>query len=246
MNNQDENFGHSQWISFSDIMTGLMVIFMFIAISYMVQTKAKEQQIETVLELYENTRDSIRQDLTLLINGSMKGWIDYVEFDTANLSIKFIGSDIQFKPDSDRIRSTFAKVLDDFIPKYISVISQEKYKDKIAEVRIEGHANRININSRSQREYMKGVKWSQQRAKKVLEYFTDDKAYRSLGPDVQKRLQFWMVANGYGYGRTLDNSGQYTEFSDKAICESCSRRVEFRIITVSEQVITDIISKLKE
>lgn len=246
MNNQNDDFGQSHWISFSDIMTGLMVIFMFIAISYMIQVKSKEQQIKQVLELYENTRDSIRLDLSLLINGELGQWKDYVEFDTSNLSIKFIGSDIQFRPDSDRVRSRFKNVLDDFIPKYVSVISQEKYKDKIAEVRIEGHANRINVNSTSHTEYMKGVKWSQRRAKRVLEYFTNSRSYRKLTPTVKNRLQFWMVANGYGYGRTLDNKGQYTEFSDKPICESCSRRVEFRIITVSDQVIADIVSKLKE
>lgn len=238
---QDEK----HWISFSDMMTGLMVIFLFISISYMVEANEKEDQIEQILEFYENTRDSIRHDLIVLLGEHEGDWDEFVEFDSINLSIKFIGNDIQFRPDSDRIRSSFRRILDDFIPKYIEVISQEKYKDKIAEVRIEGHANRITGSTSSSSEYMRGVKWSQSRAKQVLNYFVGNRAFRHLDPATKRRLQFWLVANGYGYGRTLDDQGAYTQLSKDEVCEACSRRVEFRIVTVSEQIIADIISKLK-
>lgn len=237
---QDEK----HWISFSDMMTGLMVIFLFIAISYMVEANKKENQIEQILEFYENTRDSIRHDLVVLLGEHEGDWGEFVEFDSINLSIKFVGGDIQFQPDSDRIRSSFRNILDDFIPKYIAVISQQKYQDKIAEVRIEGHANRVTGSTSSSSEYMEGVKWSQRRAKEVLKYFVRNRTFRNLTPAKKRRLQFWLVANGYSYGRTLDRQGAYSELSKEMVCEECSRRVEFRIVTVSEQIIADIISKL--
>jgi len=238
---QSEN----QWISFSDMMTGLMVIFLFISISYMVEANKKENQITQILEFYENSRDSIRHDLIVLLGEHEGDWDEFVEFDSINLSIKFVGNDIQFRPDSDRIRSSFRKILNDFVPKYIEIISQEKYKDKIAEVRIEGHANRVTKNTSKSKEYMEGVKWSQRRAKEVLNYMVGTRAFEKLTPTTKRRLQFWLVANGYGYGRTLDDQGAYTQFSRDEVCEQCSRRVEFRIVTVSEQIIADIISKLK-
>lgn len=234
------------WISFSDIMTGLMVIFMFIAISYIMEVQKKQYEVENILENYENIKDSIRQDLVFLLNEELAEWQGYIEYDSTNLSIKFIGQDIQFTGNSDIIRSKFREILDDFIPPYLEVIAQEKYKDKIAEVRIEGHANKISVSNLNASHYMWGVMWSQQRAKRVLEYVVKTPKFRSLPPSTQDRLEFWLVANGYGYGRTVDKHGAYTEISDEPICEECSRRVEFRIITTSEQVISDIIAKLQK
>jgi len=233
------------WMSISDIMTALMVIFLFISISYMTEVNKQKEEIEEILNIYENTKDSIRNDLILLVEEDLKKWSEYIEFDHSNLSIKFVGRDIQFKPDQDRIRSTFRMILNDFLPKYLNVIAQEKYKDKIAEVRIEGHANNPNEGKNDIETYLEGIKWSQRRAKKVLEYTVESSSFQSYGSDTKRRLEFWMVANGYGYGRTLDKSGGYTQISDQSICEECSRRVEFRIITISEQVIADIIDKIK-
>ena len=44
------------WISLSDMMTGLMVIFMFIAISYIVQIKNKQQERDQILEDFKNNK----------------------------------------------------------------------------------------------------------------------------------------------------------------------------------------------
>lgn len=234
------------WISFSDIMTGLMVIFMFIAISYMMEVNKKQQAIEQVLDSYENTKDTLRLELQELIDKNLEEWKEYIEFDTSNLSIKFVGQEIQFTGNSDVIRPRFKDILDDFIPQYLDVITQEKYRDKIAEIRIEGHANKAKLNSYDTQDYMLGVFWSQRRAKRVLEYVVASRDFQSLAEPTRIRLEFWLVANGYGYGRTLDESGNYSIQSDEEICEECSRRVEFRIITTSEQVIADIIERLKK
>lgn len=233
------------WMSISDIMTALMVIFLFISISYMTEVNKQKDEIEEILNIYENTKDSIRNDLILLVEEDLKKWSKYIEFDHSNLSIKFVGRDIQFKPDQDRIRSRFRSILNDFLPKYLAVIAQDKYKDKIAEVRIEGHANNPNEGNNDIETYLEGIRWSQRRAKKVLEYSVESSSFQSFDYKTKRRLEFWMVANGYGYGRTLDQTGGYTQISNNEICEECSRRVEFRIITISEQVIADIIDKIK-
>jgi len=36
--------GESNWISFSDVMTGLMVVFMFIALSYIMEVQKKQNE----------------------------------------------------------------------------------------------------------------------------------------------------------------------------------------------------------
>ena len=58
------------WISLSDIMTGLMVIFMFIAISYIVQIQEKQRETDelikdyqtTVIDLYETLQKEFEED----------------------------------------------------------------------------------------------------------------------------------------------------------------------------------------
>ncbi len=232
-------------MSLTDIMTALMVIFMFIAISYMVEINKQKTEIEKIVSGYEDIKKEMADELEILVKKDLKKWKKNIEFNRATLSISFTGKNIQFRPDSDRIRTKFLLILKEFIPKYLSIISKEKYKEKIAEIRIEGHANKpIVKHKRKKAVYMKGIEWSQRRAKKVLKYTISTKEFKSYGSKTRDRLEFWFVANGYGFGRTLDKKKQYTINSKNKICPDCSRRVEFRIITTSEQIVEEILTKI--
>lgn len=54
-----------------------------------------------------------------------------------DLAIKFNKENIEFEPDSYRLREDFKNILKDFIPAYLTIINDEKYKNRIKEVRIE-------------------------------------------------------------------------------------------------------------
>jgi outer membrane protein OmpA-like peptidoglycan-associated protein len=237
MGNQEDKY----WISISDMMTGLMVIFMFIAISYILEVQKKEDEIKAILGNFENYKAELRTEFAEMLEKDLAKWREYILFDSLNLSIKFIGKDIQFLSDSDIIPSRFRLMLDDFIPAYLEVVSKEKYRDKIAEIRIEGHANKPELS-----DYMRGVFWSQQRARSVLTYLINKTEFKQLPIKTRQRLEFWLVANGYGYGRTLDEDFNYSLLTEKTVCTDCSRRVEFRIITSNEQVLEEIIQKIKD
>ena len=47
---------HNVWMSVSDLMTGLMVIFLFVAIAYMIQVNENQ----TVLTDYVETKNDLR------------------------------------------------------------------------------------------------------------------------------------------------------------------------------------------
>ena len=47
----------SHWIPLTDLMTGLMVIFLLIAVSYMMQVEADAARIKNVAVAYSETRD---------------------------------------------------------------------------------------------------------------------------------------------------------------------------------------------
>lgn len=233
------------WISISDLMTGLMVIFLFISVSYMLQIQQKQDETKAVVNSHLNVKDKLKEELKHLIKVEMADWAQYIEFDENNLSVRFVGDDIQFKPNQDRVRTTFVRVLNDFLPKYLSVIGKEKYRKKIAEVRIEGHAHDPHQGSGSIEHYLEGLNWSQRRAKSVLAFVIKSAAFQDMSNEQKNHIEFWLTANGYGYARTVDQNLSYTRLSKEPVCAECSRRVEFRIITSSEDVINDIIKELE-
>ena len=61
------------------------------------------------------------------------------EIDEQTLTLRFKEPDILFGVGSDLLTPKFQQILNDFLPRYIAVISQDKYKDYIEEIRIEGH-----------------------------------------------------------------------------------------------------------
>ena len=66
------------WISISDMMAGLMVIFLFIAISYMLHIRADKEKIEQIAVTYEKLQSKIcttdldeRVQKKTLMNGTL-------------------------------------------------------------------------------------------------------------------------------------------------------------------------------
>ena len=228
------------WISLSDIMTGLMVIFMFISISYIVQIKNKQEERDQILEDFKHTKISLYLELKKEFEDdfSKDKWYAVLDED---LSIKFLNEKVLFDYDKYSVKPEFKKILDDFFPRYLKILLSDKYRDKIAEVRIEGHTD-------SRGDYMYNVFLSQSRTANVLKYilFNKNSIYYKLDKPTQNLVRFWLTANGFSYGRTVDKNHNYTLISGLKEDRQKSRRVEFRIITKSEEVIKQILKKIEE
>ena len=126
------------------------------------------------------------------------------------------------------------------------ILLQDKYEDKIIEVRIEGHTDAVPAPLFDRDPYIGNIKLSQQRSANVLKYFRLMDYYQNLNFSKEQRLQFWLTANGLSYGRTLDENKELTAISGKSVNNSYSRRVEFRIITSSENLVDKVIKELSE
>ena len=83
----------SNWRSFSDIMTGLMVIFMFIAISYINEVQKKQQQRDIIFEEFKATKEELFQNLKIVLKMIL---MNGVELDK-DLSIKFTNPEVLFE-----------------------------------------------------------------------------------------------------------------------------------------------------
>ena len=237
MSNKKDNF----WIPYADLMTVLMVVFLFISIAYMglVQFQKKEQ--DKIFEEYKNSKESLYNDLNKEFRDDFQKW--NLELDR-DLTIKFTNPEVLFESGKSDITPKFQSILVEFFPKYLSIILQEKYKDKIAEIRIEGHTDNVAIY-KTEDSYIDNIELSQNRSRNVLSFLRNLKFYKSLDYKKEKMLKFWITANGLSYGRTLDNNKNLTYTSNKPIDKENSRRVEFKIVTSSEKLVDKVLKNMK-
>jgi outer membrane protein OmpA-like peptidoglycan-associated protein len=238
MSNRKDSF----WIPYADLMTVLMVIFLFISLAYMGLVQFQKKQQDKIFEEYRETKENLYNELKETFKQDFQKW--NLELDK-DLSIKFTNPNVLFESGSSDITPIFQQILSAFFPKYLRVIMQDKYKDKIAEIRIEGHTDDAPIHA-SNDPYIDNVQLSQNRSRNVLRYLRGLPSYGQLSTEKEQLLQFWLTANGLSYGRTLDKDKRLTFMSKKPVDKVKSRRVEFRIVTTSELLVQKVIEQLNK
>lgn len=202
----------SIWTSISDLMTGLMVIFLFVCIGFLYQLK------ETVNE-YDRVRNMIHQDLLKEFNpedrARMGARID------EDLRVIFVAQEVFFDVGDSTVKPEFQNTLTEFFPRYVKVL--EKYSDEIVEVRIEGNASReYNGDVNSNAAYFYNMKLSQERAFNVLQYVF------SLNSMQEKRQ--WMVdklrANGASYSKADVSNANASRCVEISIHRNAEKELE--------------------
>jgi len=189
-------------------------------------SKKRANHSLTKLEIYND-----------LQNAFSKKYDEWGMILSKDLTIKFTDPEILFEYRSAFLKPKYREILNEFIPTYIEIINKKKYKDKIKEVRIEGH-------TASWPTYLYTISLSQDRSNSVLQHILNNPYYNNLEKEDQEKLRFWFTSNGLGNGRSLDESGEYTYFTENKVSIK-SRRVEFKIITTSDELLEEIINNYK-
>ena len=229
----------SYWIPLADLMTVLMVIFLFMSLSYMIGIKKRENEKNHMIQEFQNSKTDLLQELRKEFTDDFKQSKWNAVLDSTNLSIRFIDERILFDYDKAEIKDEFKSILSEFFPRYLKIVLQKKYADKISEVRIEGHTS-------TEGGYIYNLKLSQDRTRNVMEYLMNLDCYKNLDPGERKRLEYLLTANGLSYGRSLDKSGHYTYNSNDSADNVKCRRVEFRILTTSDDLIKKAINDINK
>jgi outer membrane protein OmpA-like peptidoglycan-associated protein len=232
----------SHWIPLADLMTVLMVIFLFMAISYMALSEKRRKDQNQIFTEYQESKKSLYNELKNAFQKDFKKWDLKLDND---LSIKFTNPQVLFEIGSSKITPHFQNILKDFFPKYLKVVLQKKYVDKIAEIRIEGHTD-TNPLGISDDPYIDNMILSQERARNVLAFLRKQSFFKSIDSVNKSRLQYWLTANGLSYGRAVDKNYKISYESKNEVDNSKSRRVEFRIVTTSELVINEALKKINK
>ena len=233
----------NNWISFSDIMTVLMIIFLFISISYMMQVKKEQAQRDEIFEEFKATKEELYNELNTVFKDDFQKWDVQLDKD---LSIKFTNPDVLFQSGRTNIRPYFSEILNKFLPKYFDIILQKKYQDKISEIRVEGHTDNIPAPQYDKDPYIANTLLSQERSAEVIKHFREMEYFKSLSTKEITLIEYLLTANGLSYGRTVDDNGNLTINSNQPINNEKSRRVEFRIITTSDKLIDKVLKELEK
>lgn len=228
------------WVSISDVMAGLMVIFLFIAISYMVNINRTTDQIKNSLGAYKNLQADLSDKLYAEFEGtSIKKtqfrtvWRGHIDMET--LSIRFKKP---FTQGDAAVPNAFKNVLRDFFSRYIAILTKPEYKDGIAEIRIEGHTSgEWHREATFDEAYFKNMELSQDRARNVLRYVLGIKR-REITQN-KEWIKKNLTANGLSSSQLILNSVGTENRAE-------SRRVEFRVVTKSEKLIDEIQQLLQE
>lgn len=213
----------SQWLPISDLMSGLMILFLFIAISLILNTKK-------VADSYQNNQEKIYQALKAEFKPNLAEW--KAKIDKETLTFIFTDPEVLFKTGESTLQDRFRHTLSEFFPRYLKVINQ--YKDSISEVRIEGHTSSEWTHlSTPDQAYFENMRLSQDRTRSVLAF-----TYQLEEVEPYKE---WIKANISAVGLS---SSKIIKDSKGNEDRDASKRVTFRIITNAEEQLQRI-SELK-
>jgi outer membrane protein OmpA-like peptidoglycan-associated protein len=219
----------NQWVSISDLMSVLMMVFLFISVIYMLNVTKEKDKIKEIAITYNKLQNELYDDLMDEFKEDLSNW--NANIDKQTLSVKFKAPEVLFSSGSSDLQPKFKEILIDFFPRYINILTDEKYKDDIEEIRIEGHtSSEWSTDVTPDKAYFHNMELSQDRTRTVLEFCFEHNSIKDSKEWIRERL----TANGLSSSKLIVNNS--IEDKEK------SRRVEFRVRTNAENRIVKIIS----
>jgi outer membrane protein OmpA-like peptidoglycan-associated protein len=219
------------WLSVSDLMAGLMVVFLFIAIAFLRPLSVQNERIRDIATAWQANEAAILAALEAEFGEDMPRWNAEIEEET--LLIRFRAPDVLFREGSAELQPPFEAVLDEFFPRYAAVL--RAHRAAIEEVRIEGHTSSDwGAQPAGEAAYFLNMGLSQARTRAVLQHALSLPAVRGD----REWLQPLLTANGLSSSRPiLDSTGAEDRES--------SRRVEFRVRTRARSEIMRILDAVQ-
>lgn len=219
----------SHWLSVSDLMAGLMMVFLFIAIALMMNAFKERDKIKEVAVAYQENQVAIYDALMSEFRLDLGRWNAEIDDDT--LTFTFKSPDVLFESGSIELSAAYKSLLQEFFPRYMSVLIP--FQSSINEVRLEGHtSSNWNHDTPADEAYFKNMRLSQGRTRSVLDYVYHLPSSRENMDWIRGHI----AAVGLSSSRVLfDERGLEDELK--------SRRVSFRVITNADIQIKRILEE---
>lgn len=242
----------SYWMSYSDMMAALLLVFVLIITLTMLQASKSYQdkanqleeqhalvvEQEKIMEEQKKVMEMQKAQLDKIIGIKQELIEDLImEFNGTDLRVKIdpqtgaimLDSSILFDVNKYEIKESGQEYLVQFLPTYLKVLLNEKYADYISEIIIEGHTD-------TNGSYMHNLKLSQDRALAVANFcLKDDNLI--LAPAETEKLRTIVTANGRSFSNPIYNA-------DGSVNLDKSRRVEFKFRLRDEDMVNEMINIL--
>lgn len=216
------------WLTVSDLMAGLMMVFLFIAIVYMRDISIERDKIKDVAVAYQQNQVAIFEALNNEFDSELDAW--KATLDKETLSFQFNSPEVLFDSGESTLKPEFKTILVSFIPRYLNIL--EQFKESIDEVRIEGHtSSEWGADIPNDEAYFLNMALSQNRTRSVLNF-----SYLNTG--LNKNDKDW-VKNAFSAVGLA--SAKVKLNMDGSENKELSRRVSFRVITNADIQIRKII-----
>lgn len=249
---KDNGETHNFWMSYTDLMSGFLVVFIIISIVMYNQYVASKNKYESLFTTFEGLGPeeieqkvaSMQHELDSMKGADMKNLIlEYkavfvpsefikVNFDTIRGSISiatkdhsrflFATGNANFEPELEAYLNKIGKPL---VTKTMSLWKEHNYQN--VELRIEGHTDpegQRDVSGRgSDESFIYNLELSSRRANKVYDYLLDS---INLSSEQKLFVKKNMISVGYSFASRVYD-GTVNDYS----LDAASRRIEFRIIS---------------
>ena len=110
----------SHWLSVSDLMAGLMMVFLFIAIALMRNAFLERDKIKEVAVAYQENQVAIYEALNSEFKKDLNKWDAHI--DEESLTVTFKALEVLFETNKKELKEKFKKLLNNFFPRYMNVL----------------------------------------------------------------------------------------------------------------------------
>lgn len=250
--NRVEDEETTYWLSYSDMMAALLLTFVLIISFTMLQAKKqyeqKEQELVEQQQLVAEQQELVEEQQAVMekqqeqldkLVGVRSELIEALkeEFDDTDLRVSVdpqtgsitFDSSVLFDFNKYTLKESGKEFLEEFLPRYLSVLLSSDYKEYISEIIIEGHTD-------TQGEYLMNLELSQKRALSVASFCLDEEGGILPIAEVLE-LRSIVTANGRSYSNPIYNS-------DGTVNMDASRRVEFKFRLKDEDMVSEMMEIL--
>ncbi|CAM3679659.1 flagellar motor protein MotB [Polynucleobacter antarcticus] len=181
------------WISYADLMTACMTLFLVVMAVTIVMLKKKYETQDTAVKAREATISACAKDLQSIADQRFSGQarIEYSKGDAIRIDL---GSIVKFEDGKHRINSEASKFLRDYIPTVLSTVKNNQCKQFFRRVIVEGYTSKTG-------NYMTNLDLSLKRSKEVVCELakTDADGTGGLSLDDKNQVKSLFLVGGFSF-----------------------------------------------
>jgi len=222
----DEDRQPNFWVSYSDLMAGMLLVFVLLLIVAMFHFAEFTRQKQDLLDAQQHKLLAFHELQQALIGNLEEAFEDQTVLIDPNTGVLQIGSGILFPEGTAVLQQEGRLQLRKIFNAYIRVVLDEQFREFVKQIEIEGHTNTHGT-------YLHNLELSQQRAFSVMRELLEHS-----GSD-REVLEQMVVAGGRSYAHLI-----YDEQGSEDLVKS--RRIEIKFRLKESELFENIYRDLAE